>query len=102
MTCDAPDTFVLPGFQEAIAFAKEKYPEKDIFVIGGRQVYEEALKSGLVDLIYLTYVKGDHEGDVFFPWADNPSTFTPGWTVLDGAETDECTFFIISAKDPLA
>lgn len=39
--------------------------EKEIFVIGGGQIFEQVLP--LADRIYLTFVKGDFEADVFFP-----------------------------------
>jgi len=34
-------------------------------VIGGAQIYEQALPAAT--RLYLTLVKGEHEGDVFFP-----------------------------------
>lgn len=50
--------------------------ERDLFIIGGGQVFKEALDKNLVDVIYYTEVKGSPEGDVFFPsvnfdvWSD--------------------------------
>ncbi len=38
---------------------------KDIFIIGGATVYEQTLP--LADKMFISYVKGEYEGDVFFP-----------------------------------
>ena len=50
-----------------------------IFLIGGRQIYDLAIKRGLVDRMVVTRVKGKHIGDVHFP------QIPAGWkeTVLD-------------------
>lgn len=37
----------------------------EIFIIGGGQIYQEAIK--FADKLYLTIVKGNFEGDTFFP-----------------------------------
>lgn len=49
---------------EAIDYLKNK--TKDIFIIGGEQIYALALQQNLVDSIILTRVKGEYEGDKFF------------------------------------
>lgn len=38
-----------------------------LFIIGGAQVYEQAMATGMVNRLYLTLVKGDFEGDTYFP-----------------------------------
>jgi dihydrofolate reductase len=43
----------------------ERSGETELFIIGGEKIYKYALS--LVDRIYLTEVKGDIKGDVFFP-----------------------------------
>ena len=43
----------------------ERNGETELFIIGGEKIYKYALS--LVDRIYLTEVKGDIKGDVFFP-----------------------------------
>lgn len=42
--------------------------DKDLYIIGGEEVYKQALP--LVDKLYITHVKGKHEGDSFFPELD--------------------------------
>lgn len=41
------------------------YENDELFVIGGRMVYETLLPR--VDRLYLTRIPGSHEGNVFFP-----------------------------------
>ncbi|KKT57907.1 MAG: Dihydrofolate reductase [Candidatus Giovannonibacteria bacterium GW2011_GWC2_44_9] len=58
---------VLRFFGDALKLARTIDREK-IFILGGGQVYEDALFSA--DEIYLTLVKASFEGDVFFPELD--------------------------------
>lgn len=39
----------------------------EIFIIGGGQIFKEAIDEGIVDRLYLTIVKGDFNCDTFFP-----------------------------------
>lgn len=52
------------SLEEAINLAKEK-DEKEIFIIGGGQIYEQGIK--FADKLYLTIVEGLYEADTFFP-----------------------------------
>ena len=57
-----------PSLEEAVKFAKMYSPNTDeIFIIGGKQIYDTALNLGIVDKIYMTLVEGDYEGDTYFP-----------------------------------
>ena len=49
-------------FPEAVSLAEG---DEEVFVIGGAQVYSQALSS--VDRLYVTFVEGEFEGDTFFP-----------------------------------
>lgn len=59
---------VIPGAElcsslnNAIELCKE---EKDVFVIGGAQIFEQALP--LANVLYLTIIHEDFDADVFFP-----------------------------------
>jgi dihydrofolate reductase len=44
-----------------------KYKNKDIYIIGGAQIYQEALDKNLVDKIYMSRLDDPYEGDVRFP-----------------------------------
>ncbi|KAM6936848.1 dihydrofolate reductase-like [Xenentodon cancila] len=65
--------FLCPDFESAVHLASEP-PLADmietIWIVGGKQVYEDALKHPWCDLIYLTDVMADFDCDVFFPEFD--------------------------------
>ena len=60
----APACFVFLSLGEALVYAK-KYEKEEIFVIGGGEIYQQALPQ--TDKLYLTVVKGEYEADTFFP-----------------------------------
>jgi dihydrofolate reductase len=53
------------SLEEAIAMAKD---DGEVFVIGGAQIYAEALS--VADRMYITRVERDYEGDTSFPDID--------------------------------
>ena len=59
----------------AVTRAKRDFPEyvENIFLLGGRQIYELALRKNLVTRMLISHVKGKHIGDVYFP------QFGPEW-----------------------
>lgn len=70
---------------EAIELAKPF--RKDAFIIGGAQIYEQALP--LVDEMYLSHIKRQYEGDAFFPEFNNQQ-----WTITHEEDHPEYTFRI--------
>ena len=52
------------SFKEAIR-AAESVENDEIFIIGGGQIYEQAI--GIADKLYLTLVEGKFKADTFFP-----------------------------------
>ncbi len=54
---------------DALSAAKETGLE-EIFIIGGGQIYKEAVENDLVDRLYITHVRSNFEGDTFFPEID--------------------------------
>lgn len=61
---EAPGLILTSSIEEAISKAKE-IEKEEIFVIGGGQIYTEAIK--LAHRLYLTIVKDEPEADTFFP-----------------------------------
>lgn len=53
------------SLEEAVRKASTSPGSEEVFVIGGGQIYEQALP--LADKLYLTYIDKEIEGDVFFP-----------------------------------
>lgn len=69
---------------DALKHAKEHYKGKQIFIIGGGEIYRQALP--LADRLILTRVPGEYEGDAYFP------TFnTRNWRVESKFFTSTCT-----------
>lgn len=60
----APGCIVAYSLEEAIKIASKK-EKREIFFIGGGQIYAQAIK--LADKLYLTLVEGEYDADTFFP-----------------------------------
>jgi dihydrofolate reductase len=73
-----------PSVREAISTAAEL--DDQVFVVGGAQVYEEALP--LADRLELTHVDAEPEGDTMFPpidwseWRETGREPGAGWTAV--------------------
>ena len=52
------------SLEEAIELAKE---EKEIFIIGGAQIYKETIAKNLADQLDITIVHNEFDADVYFP-----------------------------------
>lgn len=53
------------SLENAIKLARNEAGREEIFIIGGGQIYEQALPQ--TDRLYLTIVDGEYEGDTYFP-----------------------------------
>jgi len=60
-------SYVVHSLEEAIEKAKNSIGSDEIFIIGGGQIFKEALEKNLVDKLYLTIIDGDFDADTFFP-----------------------------------
>lgn len=60
---------------------------KDIFVIGGAYTYAQFLP--IADYLYLSYIKHNYEGDVFFPAVDWSL-----WEAIEHIDYPEFEFFV--------
>ncbi len=65
------ECYTCGSLQEATELA-ESHGETEVFIIGGGEIYRQALTDGIVDEMYLTHVKASFpDADVFFPeWRD--------------------------------
>lgn len=64
---------------EAMFICHKFYPNKEIFICGGRSLYEQALP--FIDRIYLSCIYGDYEGDTFFPCKPSNLLYDMNFTV---------------------
>lgn len=60
-------TMFLPSVKECIDAASILQKQKEIFIIGGSQIYNSVLEEGLADRVIASEIKGRHDGDTFFP-----------------------------------
>ncbi|WP_296638344.1 dihydrofolate reductase [Polaribacter sp.] len=58
---------VANSLEQALEMAKE---DEQIFIIGGAQIYEYAVKQQLADVLDITFVHEKFEADVYFPKID--------------------------------
>lgn len=47
-----------------------EHDDRDIFIIGGGQIYKYSLENNLVDQMLVTHIDQDFEGDTYFPEFD--------------------------------
>ncbi len=64
----APGVLVAPSLPDALRQAAEL--DDEIFLVGGAQIYAEALDAGLVDSMVVTRVELAPDGDTYFPEVD--------------------------------
>lgn len=62
-----------------------------VFVIGGSQIYSEALP--IANTLELTKIKGDYIGDTFFPEIDYSR-----WNLVDQINLERCSFLTYQRK----
>ena len=62
----SPGCQITHSLEAALKLAKQK-DNQEIFIIGGGQIYQQALDQSLVDRLYITKVKGDYQAEIFFP-----------------------------------
>jgi dihydrofolate reductase len=62
-----PKALVVDSLEQAIEVAQTKPGAEEIFIIGGGEIFRQALEKNLVDKLYLTKVKGDFNAEIFFP-----------------------------------
>ena len=63
---ELPGAVVVPTIEDAIELAASY--GKTVFSAGGSTIYEQTIP--LVDAMYVSYMKGDFEGDAYFPEFD--------------------------------
>ena len=80
---------VFATLQEALSYSRS-FPE-DVFICGGQSIYEESIP--YADYMYLSYIKGEHKGNVYFPEFDKRE-----WTVEKREEFEEFVFVVYKSR----
>jgi dihydrofolate reductase len=84
-----PGVDVFPDLETAVAEAGYEHPNKELMIIGGASIYEQAI--ALVDRMYLTVIHRDYRGDAKFPEYDKADWLE---TTRDTREGDPAFSFI--------
>jgi dihydrofolate reductase len=63
------DCLSFQSLEDALDHFKNQ-KERDVFIIGGGQIYRDALDKDLVDEMLVTHIEQDFEGDTWFPAID--------------------------------
>ncbi len=80
---------VFGSFHEALTYSNTF--SEDVFISGGQSVYEESIK--YADYMYLSFIKGEHQGNVYFPRFEMQE-----WSVEKKEEHDQFVFIIYKRK----
>jgi dihydrofolate reductase len=60
------NAMAVQSVEQAIDKAKN-IEQEEVFIIGGAQIFNEALGKNLVNRLYITVVEGDYDVDTYFP-----------------------------------
>ena len=76
---------VFGSLEKALEYSLS-FPE-DVFICGGQSIYKESIQ--YAEYMYLSFIKGEHQGNVYFPSFDEGE-----WSVEKEEEHDEFVFVI--------
>lgn len=65
----APGCIVFYSLEECLEHYQRE-TERTIFIIGGGEIYKQALETGVVNELYITHVDKVYDADTFFPKTD--------------------------------
>jgi len=65
---EAENCVTVGSLSDAIKYAEENFPDKNVYLSGGAGIYAEGLP--LADKLFITEVELEIEGDTFFPEFD--------------------------------
>lgn len=82
---------VVHSLRSAVIGAQEYYLNDEIFIIGGEEIYRQALPKA--DKMYLTHIHNDSDGDTFFPDFDMDE-----WEVTLAESCPQYTFRILERR----
>lgn len=76
---------VANSIEESLKIAKNH--NKEIFCIGGAQIYKEFLEKNLVEVLHISWVKKNYDGNIYFPKIDFNN-----WKEIEKKEFEEFTY----------
>ena len=69
----------------------DELPDEEVFIIGGKMIYEMMLPH--CDRLYITHIKKEYHGDVFFPTIDYSK-----YNLISKEEHEELDFCVYEKK----
>ncbi len=63
----AENVLLAKSLSEALQIANQYNPDKEVFVIGGQQIYDLAFEQCMIDKVIASEINDDQTGDKFFP-----------------------------------
>lgn len=70
------NVYITHSIDEVCQLCEAFFSDKELFVIGGAEIYKQFLEANLVDEMRLTLVNDDMDGDSYFPEIDSDKWFT--------------------------
>jgi dihydrofolate reductase len=59
------DPYICESLSEVFNFCRVRFPQKHIFICGGRSLYAQTID--FADRAYISLIEGEYDGDVYFP-----------------------------------
>ena len=59
------NSLTFKNLQDALDYCIKKYPEKNVYIIGGANLYSQCID--IVDKMYITEIDYEYEGETYFP-----------------------------------
>ncbi len=91
---EAPSCDVVNSIEEGIELANSR-GERECFIIGGGQIYKQALDRGLVDKMYITHIDEEFDADTFFPEFDSSGWNTKEIMIHSKDEKNKYDFVVL-------
>ena len=95
MTCPSLDVALTTDYS-----TRPEVTEDEVMIIGGAQIYAQALANPFVTRIYITEVHGRVDGDTYFPVLDSQD-----WTEVsrdrlpkDQSASHDCSFVVLERR----
>jgi len=73
------DIHCFPSIEESLKYFKDRCPDKNIFIIGGGEVYKNSLK--FCTTILLTKINSEFKCDTYFPYFENDFLIDHSYTI---------------------
>lgn len=73
------EVYIVHSVTEAVELCEAFFQDRELFVIGGSEVYNGFLEAGLIDEMRLSIVKDDADGDTYFPDIESIAPCSMKW-----------------------